>query len=345
MSLIDVQKLLKEISADAPCGEDLEYDPIFGEMDRAAQGKPERQIGKTLKPAEPADWSSVKKKAISLFARTKDLRISVYLTRSLVSTHGLLGLCEGLTLVHGLLEQYWDDVHPKLDADENNDPTVRINVLSSLCDADAVLNGLRDAILVKSKVFGKISLRDIQVALGTASIPSGSTAQPLEISAVNGAFMEADLDELQAIFDATRLSIDKFKAIESLLMDKVGAQMMVDLSALPVLLKEAQKIMNEQLVQRGVGVEESADSNDGANGAGNAAQSQSPISGKINSREDAIRALDLVCDYFKQHEPSSPIPLLLQRAKRLVAKDFMEILRDLTPAGVTQAEDVTGTKK
>ncbi|NOQ69154.1 MAG: type VI secretion system protein TssA, partial [Gammaproteobacteria bacterium] len=70
--------------------------------------------------------------------------------------------------------------------------------------------------------------------------------------------------------------------------------------------------------------------------------SAQPVAGTINSQEDVIRVLDMACEYFKRHEPSSPVPLLLQRAKRLVAKDFMEILRDLTPAGVTQAEEISG---
>jgi type VI secretion system protein ImpA len=69
------------------------------------------------------------------------------------------------------------------------------------------------------------------------------------------------------------------------------------------------------------------------------------MTGVINSQEDVIRVLDMACEYFNRHEPSSPVPLLLQRAKRLVAKDFMEILRDLTPAGVTQAEEISGLSR
>ncbi len=49
-----------------------------------------------------------------------------------------------------------------------------------------------------------------------------------------------------------------------------------------------------------------------------------------------------VAYYFRMNEPSSPMPMLLQRAKRLVTMDFMEILRDLTPGGVPQAEVIAG---
>lgn len=342
---LDIQSLLAEISTENPCGEDLEYDPDFGEMERAAQGKPEQQIGDTLIPAEEGDWPAVKSKAIGLFTRTKDLRAAVYLTRSLLHTEGLSGLSDGLALIQGLLEHYWETLHPQLDSADDNDPTLRINTLASLCDPDTVLHSVREAILVNSTAFGRLSLRDILISSGKLSLPAGSNEQPIEISTINGAFMDAELDQLQNTADAIRQSIENVAAIESLLMDKVGAMQMADFSTLPDLLKEAQLIMSEHLTQRGVGETEMPSEVVGE-GTGSQAVSQ-PVTGEINSREDAIRVLDMVSNYFKRHEPSSPVPLLLQRAKRLVAMDFMEILRDLTPDGVKQAEDISGvfTKK
>jgi type VI secretion system protein ImpA len=67
--------------------------------------------------------------------------------------------------------------------------------------------------------------------------------------------------------------------------------------------------------------------------------------GEISTRDDVIRLLDRLCEYYGKFEPSSPIPLLLQRAKRLVAKDFMEIVRDMTPSGVAEAELLGGVAK
>jgi type VI secretion system protein ImpA len=66
--------------------------------------------------------------------------------------------------------------------------------------------------------------------------------------------------------------------------------------------------------------------------------------GVINSRGDAIRALDAVADYFRRNEPSSPIPLFVDRAKRLVAKDFLEVLADIAPDAVTVARSAGGLK-
>lgn len=340
MKNLDLGQFLEEISTASPCGEDLEYDPEFGEMERAAQGKPEQQIGDTLIPPEDADWLAVITRAISLFDRTKDLRVAVYLTRSLLHTEGLLGLRDGLSLIQGLLENHWESVHPQLDPADNNDPTLRINTLTTLYDPETVLHGIREATLVNSSALGRFSLRDILITSGKLSLPTRSDEKAVEISTINAAFMDAPLDDLQNTADAIRQSIECVSAIESQLMDKVGSKHMADFSTLPNLLKEAQQIMTEHLTQRGVGETEA--SSGVVNEAPGTPESAQSLPNAINSQEDVIRVLDMACEYFIRHEPSSPVPLLLQRAKRLVAKDFMEILRDLTPAGVTQAEEIGG---
>jgi type VI secretion system protein ImpA len=65
-------------------------------------------------------------------------------------------------------------------------------------------------------------------------------------------------------------------------------------------------------------------------------------SGSINSREDVVRLLDRVCDYYARVEPSSPVPLLLVRAKRLVNKDFLEAIRDIAPGGLAEVKVIGG---
>ena len=63
---------------------------------------------------------------------------------------------------------------------------------------------------------------------------------------------------------------------------------------------------------------------------------------EIRTREDVIRVLDKLCEYYAQHEPSSPLPLLLKRAKRLTTLSFMEIIQDLAPDAVAQAMSIGG---
>ena len=47
-------------------------------------------------------------------------------------------------------------------------------------------------------------------------------------------------------------------------------------------------------------------------------------------------------EYFKRHEPSSPVPIILERAKRLVGADFMTIMKDMAPGGLDSVMMIGG---
>ena len=171
MTEIDVESLLQPTSGDAPCGEDLEYDPVFAEMENAAQGTPEQQYGDTIIPAEPPDWTEVRKGALGVLERSKDLRAAVYLARAALCVDGLCGFRDGLQFLRRLVETFWADVHPQLDPDDDNDPTIRINTLATLCDFAATLKPLREAPLVQSRTFGVFSRFDVGIARGEFPAP------------------------------------------------------------------------------------------------------------------------------------------------------------------------------
>jgi type VI secretion system protein ImpA len=67
--------------------------------------------------------------------------------------------------------------------------------------------------------------------------------------------------------------------------------------------------------------------------------------GAIASRDDAIRALDRVCEWIERNEPSNPAPLLIRRSQRLMSKNFIDIIRDLVPDGLNQIEKLAGTSQ
>ena len=333
MSVLEVEQLLQPVSAESPCGENLEYDQAFIEMNRDAEGKPEQQMGDEIIEAQGPDWASVRGKALDLMTRTKDLRVCVALARAVLGTDGLVGLGDGLAVLRGLIERYWDSFHPQLDPDDWNDPTMRMNVLSALCDQDTVLRNIREATLVESKALGRFSLKDIEIATGQAAAPAGT--EPPDLAAIDGAFLDCDLEALQATADAVARSLEHTAAIDASLManEQVGPTQEPDLAALPEVLEAARQVLAEQLARRGVGVAPGAEDHTGA---------PQPVAGEVNSREDVIRVLDKACDYFSRQEPSSPVPLLLRRAKRLISKDFMDIIQDIAPDGINQIKTIAG---
>jgi type VI secretion system protein ImpA len=52
---------------------------------------------------------------------------------------------------------------------------------------------------------------------------------------------------------------------------------------------------------------------------------------RIGSRTQALLLLDQVQRFFRHSEPSSPIPMLCDRARALAERDFMSVLREVLP--------------
>jgi type VI secretion system protein ImpA len=97
------ESFLQPLSDDAPSGPDMVYEPPFAALELAGAGKPERQYGEKVYPAEPPDWVAVHEGALTLAAASRDLRVAVWLLRSGCHLHGLAGAVAGLQLLDGLL--------------------------------------------------------------------------------------------------------------------------------------------------------------------------------------------------------------------------------------------------
>ena len=341
MSAIDVEQLLREVSADSPCGDDLEYDAAFMEMTRLAAGNPAQQMGGAVSAGEEPEWREVRERCVNLCGRSKDLRVAVYLTRALARTHGLPGFADGLALTKGLVERYWDGVHPRLDPDDNNDPTMRVNVIAGLSDRDQVVNALRLAPLANSRLAGRYSLRDVEVANGTLPKPEGD-ASVADMSTIDAAFLDMDANELAQVAEAVAAALQHTDGLDRALSAAVGAGSSADVSLLRSTLKAMNHLLNQQLTRRGL-ADGSAVDDAAMGGAPGVAMGGPPaMSGPLQTREDVVRMLDQCIDWYSKYEPSSPVPLLLRRAKRLVSKNFLELVQDLSPGGLNELQTIAG---
>jgi type VI secretion system protein ImpA len=340
MSIIDIETLLQPISAAHPAGENLEYDPAFAELERTARGKAEQRIGDAVAPGEPPDWNTVYSKSLELLARSKDLRLASHLLRALLHRHGFEGLSQGLLAIRGMLERYWAPIHPQLDPDEPNDPTIRVTALAVLWDQE-MLAALRAAPLVRSRSFGQVGLREIAIASG--EIPADPNRPALEMPAIEAAFQDAALPVLETTSQALKSASEHLGAIERQFAETVGVAG-PDVSAMARLIRQAAQFLQPRLDARRAAENPGAEQGDAAAHA-NGATGSAALSGEIRSREEVVRALDKICSYYERHEPSSPLPLLLQRCKRLATMSFIEIVREMVPDGLSQVEVIAGKRE
>ncbi len=132
------------------------------------------------------------------------------------------------------------------------------------------------------------------------------------------------------------------EAIEQQVNDQVGSAQGVDLSALKQPLKQALQLLNQAVPGTDSSSDPEAVSEDNAPSVDAAAPAAPRPTGDIATRDDVLRSLDKILAYYTRHEPSSPLPVLLNRAKNLVHADFAAIVRNLIPDGMSQFENLRG---
>ncbi len=343
---MDLETLLAPVSPDDQTGADLEYDASFSEIDRLSQGKPEQQIGSTIVAAEEPDWKTLQKKTAEFLGRSKDLRVAAHLTRALLRNNGWSGLATGLGLLRGLVERYWDGVHPRLDPDDDNDPTMRVNVFSSFSDTP-MLAAVRATPIVSSRAVGRFSLRDLEIAAG--DVPPSTAAEgapaPPTMATIDGAAMDADLAGLEETAKSLAACVDSLKGLEEAIAARVDASAAASFGKLPALLRKASSYVSGKVAQRTAVGAVDASAGDGAvatNGSNGAVAPGRAFGGAINSREDVLKALDAICAYYARNEPSSPIPMFMERSKKLVTMSFVDLIKELVPEGLSKVDILRG---
>lgn len=334
--------LLINMADDAPSGENLEYEKVYTDLMLVAQPVGERQAGQEILAAEEPDHKQVITRALAVLEQSHDLRVAVILAQSQLRLNGLEGFVPVLGYIRGLLEQFWDSCHPQLDPDDDDDPTMRINSVLALGDGDTMLRALRLVPLTRSQTFGQFNLRDLMIADGELTLPDGAPGGP-DGGTVGAAFRTTDADWLRAQLDLARQSLDHVVAINRVFDEQTpgrGPQ-------LDPLIKILRRIVAR------LGEEVGADPDDA--GSDDAAQTFEPAAGggaprgaggapgTIASRRDVDQMLGRILDYYAEYEPSSPLPILLRRARRLIGADFLEIIRDLAPEGLSDVNKVAGT--
>ncbi|MHC4556084.1 MAG: type VI secretion system protein TssA [Planctomycetota bacterium] len=344
---IDIESLLSEVSPEAPCGEDLSYDASFLALEdmlrtKAAGGV----VAGVEEAAEEPNWREIREKSLELLQRSKDLRVAIYLTLAVLRMEGLAGLRDGLALLRGLLERFWDQVYPHLDPDDNNDPLERINILESLSpetvseqDPMKFKQRLAEVPLCNSAQMGRFSLRDIQVAKGEITVAGDEAAEAPAMSVIDAAFQDTATDELEVISQATEEALGHLAGITTAFSTSAAQGQSPDIGGFQAVLGSIHKCVQEYLAKRGLGGAAPVAAADGAE----AQKGGISLTGEIQSPKEALLAIEKVCQYFDRNEPSSPVPLLLRRAQRLVSKNFMEVIADICPDVMGQIKQLGGT--
>ena len=313
---LQLEELLAPVSEEAPAGEDLFEDPARQQLEQAFEEE-----------ATSVDWRDVLDQIAAQSARSKDVWLAVYLTRAGAQMGQLSTVVTGAQMLAGLFDTFWDTMHPSL---EEYGFQGRKGPCESLTRIGAFLGPLKRVALVEHPRLGSYSGEDFQrfEREGDAAEGFGMFRKALED--IEEGSLQAAIDSLDSLREAIR-------RVDNVLVEHADGDTGTDFSATYETIEALRRaiapyagIVGEE------GGEEEADASPADSGGGGGPR----IAGRVESRDDVVKAIDAIADYYQRREPASPIPIALRRVRGWVSMDFMEVLRDIAPNSVSEAGTV-----
>lgn len=328
------EDILNPISADSPAGANFYYDPIMDKIKEARREDDTAPAGEWERELKVADHKLVIKLASETIAtKSKDLQIAVWLTESLLKTHGFPGLREGLDTVRGILDQFWDHCYPEIEDGDLELRAAPLDWLGSRLDVaikavGLLKNGLSYLQYKESRTVpseADASGNDDKQKARQEAVDEGKIT-PEDWEAGDKATPNEFLQAVAANLDACIASVEELTRVTD---EKFGNQA-PSYSGLQSTLVEVRHNVKLFLKARGIseaGEQDEAEEEQLAETAGEGGVAPAggfaggprgiTVTGVVpaNREEVAIR-LEAISKYLREQDPTNPGPYLMLRGFR-----------------------------
>lgn len=337
------------ISDDSKCGVNMEDDSGFQNFFFEAEGTPERFDGQTTTPAEPPDWRVIKKHALEYLSKTKDIKLISVLCQAVLNTEGITKFEECLRGLSALISNHWDAFYPLLDEDDG-DPLERLSALGHITEG-YITTTLKNSPLASVKGLGQVTLQNIDKAV------AGSADATLSMSQIKGIFSEVDSSENLTFYTAINQCKTHLNTINQVFVEQAGHEYAVNFDVTLDILSQLsfafENHANVQMVAEETSPEEDATAGGEGSEQGSMVSNDGGVrsvntfdaNGKLGSRKDVEKCFKMILEYYAHHEPSSPIPILVHRANKLVHLDFLAIMKDIYPDALSSLHQLGGIEE
>ncbi|ATO20571.1 type VI secretion system protein TssA [Acinetobacter sp. LoGeW2-3] len=326
---LDIEPLLAPISDHQPCGEDCSFSNDFHAIKKAkTQDDPLLDQGDWISEPRQADWQFVLNKSVELLSnKTKDLRLYTWLTEAWTHTQGFKGIARGLELSHLSIQQYWQDLHPLI---EDEDLDQRLGLLQGLINQIPAL--MKQVPIVSQAPFyhlgnyetflhqQNVRLRQSQDE-DSESLNSNEGLQNFE-QLLQATSRSVQLKNYQQVLDIQqhwqqlKTILDELLSLDAPSFSAIDEQIDSIVSQIKRLYKVEQ--VSNQNIESLIQPKESVIQIAYADTASPVAQTQFRLQPQnhLANREQALKVLNEIADYFQTHEPHSPVSYMLQKTIR-----------------------------
>jgi type VI secretion system protein ImpA len=331
--MLTIDELLAPVSESRPCGEDLAFSSELDAIARARQADdPSIEQGAWVTALKEADWKFVATGCAKLIkARSKDLRLAVWLAEASAMTGGLRGLGDGLLLVAALCERYWEDLYPLPDEGGYEQR------IGNLCWIAARVPQLAKEMALTEGAGTSFSMIDFEFA---RSRPAGEEEGP----DLDAARRRTSRGFYQALLEDCGHCGAAIGELERVVDDRLGADG-PGFTAARAALQDVIHFVTPFARAAGVAAQ-----GDGTEQVGTAAAPVPAVLpgavGPLQSRAQALAQLRAVAEFFRRSEPHSPVAYLADKAANWGEQPLHVWLRGVVkdPAVFAQLEEMLGVQ-
>lgn len=344
---IDIEVLLAPIAGDAPAGSDLREDfspqsTYYRLRDARAEARAAERQADSDPAADfpmPAQWRVVRDLALqALSTKSKDLEVAAWLTEALVRSDGPRGLAAGARLIAGLAEAFWDsNLYPMPDEDGIATRVAPVTGLNGEGGDGTLAQPLRKLALFQRPsgeplAYWQYEQSELMRTVDAARAKQKLAAGVLPLDGLETEARAAGQGHFAALRRSLRAAHGEWVAMGEVLDAKAGrdgppTSAVRDLldKLLSVVSKYAPAVEVEEVAA------EDAVAEDGAEGTavgGATGLARGPLGSAVN-REDMLKELARIAEFFRKTEPQSPIAYTLQEAIRRGRMSWPELLAEL----------------
>ena len=367
---MELSSFMTPVEGSNPSGAELRNDPRFHAIERliepASRAQRLANIASGGIGTVAVDWAAVLEQGAGLAATGRDLRLLVMMARALVNSDGFAGLAEGLALLTGTVGQFWDSVHPEL----RPGPSVkeaaqrRTNALQQMQNPETgVLSDLEFIVIFSPRGLPVVTGGDLAVTavnssayvteafsgIGAREVAEATAAHEARTQRVTTALRDqADkqADRMAEVRAAVTLSRSRLAGLEAALTERIGENgvrfSFAEIDRFLTRVSETLGSFQGASTERGGAMSIAATASGATAGVTAALAPAGALPGQVSSRADVEKLLGLIIDYYDRTEPSSPIPHLAKRMKKMVPMNFLQLMEELAPSGMKEFKTVAG---
>lgn len=324
---IEFEALLAPISEGAPCGSNIEYVQVYDDIRRARESDPDYlPHGEWATELRKADWAKVVKLSSKVLCdESKDLQVACWFIEGITQQQGISGLLSGLEFLQQFTTLYWEDCWPALTEGGHEFRHGSLNrldrELALLLKLYPMLGQQESSLDYWHKVVAREHQGDPkkddetldysdEVSMGSYNRWVATLSAEKIITLKNNLheittalmIFEQHYSQLNPDADSSALGQTKLVIIE---MQEWSERMIERLD--PIYNEAAESVVEQHV----------------------AGQVDQCMIRQGMTRGAAINLILTIADFFRNTEPSSPLPLLLERAARWGSMTLSEWLEEM----------------